>query len=579
VKLPGGIIKEFGNKCRALCVGFDENDIVPCDTTSCGCPKILDPVCAVGPNGDTLTFPNRCFAVCKGYSPDSLFQCRRNDCICPEIYDPVCVVVNGDTLRFDNACLAECKGYTPRQYFRCGQDTTECGCPRNLDPVCVKVNGELKRFPNACVARCQGFSERDLVPCLRDTSDCVCPLNYAPVCAIGPDGDTLTFTNRCFAACKGYEGNEIFTCERDSIRETCIAGFTVARSDSAASLTVKFVDIAKTLEGTILGWKWDFGDGSSDDSQNPVHTFPRPGLYTVTQYIATSTGCTARFSRVVYVGRDTVAGGRSCQAIFTFTQRPTNPNVIQFKNLSQGSNLSILWEFGDGNTSREPNPTHTYAYNGVFFVRLTVRSGDCTHTMSMVLFIDPSALYDDDCKALFLPVLFVDSLQIAFRNLSSSDAIGFRWDFGDGTTSTEFAPIHTYREKKIYTVTLTITTANGCSNTFRAIINLGTQDFTGNPAYRTLETTGTNDVEVLQQLKLYPNPVKNELNLSFTAPAAGDYQIQIFSLEGKLLQQRRENMLIGNNVLQLPTDQLSAGMYLLRLQSEGQTTSLRFIKQ
>lgn len=622
VKLADGSLKQFGNSCEAQCAGFTESDFVPCDTTGCSCPKILDPVCAIGPNGDTLTFTNKCFAVCEGYNPEQLFKCRPNDCVCPpvidpvcvkladgqiirynnkceaicngfketdivrcdstscvcpEYYDPVCVVVNGDTIKFDNPCFAECKGYNSSQYFRCYSDPN-CACPLNLDPVCVKVDGYLKRFPNACVAKCYGFTDADLVPCVPDSSDCVCPLYYAPVCAMGPNGDTITFSNKCFAACAGYDGNEIFTCNEVVSEAQCFAGFTVDTQDSF-SLTVKFADIAKVLEGTILGWKWDFGDGTYGDSQNPVHTFLRPGIYTVTQYIATSTGCTASFSRIIYVGGGDVTGGPSCQAMFTFTQQPDNLNTIHFKNLSFGNISSILWEFGDGYTSSEKNPTHTFAYNGVFFVRLTIVSDNCTSTTSMVLFIDPNAVYDNDCNALFLPVLFVDSLQIAFRNMSSPDAKDFKWNFGDGTTSTEFVPIHTYREKGIYTVTLTITTADGCTSTFRAILNLGTQNFTGNPAYRALSTTGTSDTKVIRNLQLYPNPVKETFTLKFSTANAGSYLLQIFSLEGKLIQIQRENAQSGQNLIQLNSSSLSAGMYLLRIQTDGQTQSVKFIKQ
>lgn len=625
IATPSGTFLRFSNKCEALCAGYTSEMIIDCDSVGCNCPKILDPVCAIGPNGDTLTFTNKCFAICEGYNPEQLFQCRPNDCICPPVIDPVCVQLadgqiirynskcealcngfkesdivacdssscvcpeyyapvcvitsDGDTLTFDNPCFAECKGYTADQYFHCSFDPT-CACPLNLDPVCVKVDGYVKEFPNACVAKCYGFTERDFVRCERDTSSCVCPLYYAPVCAIGPNGDTITFSNKCFAACAGYEGNEIFTCSTTGggdPADDCTAAFSAILQDST-SLTIQFKDFSKVLNGTILGWKWEFGDGTYGDSQNPTHTYARPGVYTVTQYIATSTGCTTSSTRVVYVGGDDVVSSSSCQAIFTFAQLTGNQNTITFRNLSIGNFASLLWEFGDGYTSTEKNPTHTYAYNGVFFVKLTIRGADCESATSMVVFIDPNAIYDNDCNALFLPALFVDSLQVAFKNLSSPDAIEFKWDFGDGTTSTEFAPFHTYQEQGIYEVTLTITTSTGCTNTFRAVLNLSTQNFTGNPAY-SLKTTGTDDVQALRDLKLYPNPVKNEVTLEFNTTNSDSYLLQIFSMEGRLMQTIRESAQFGNNIIQLDTNHLPAGMYLLRIQTAGQVQSIKFIKQ
>ncbi len=621
VATPNGSFIQFSNKCEAQCAGFNENMIVSCDTTSCNCPKILDPVCAIGPNGDTLTFTNRCFAQCEGYNPEQLFQCRPNDCmcppvidpvcvqladgqiirynnkcealcngfkesdivacdssscVCPEYYDPVCVVINGDTVTFDNPCFARCKGYTESDWFRCRRND-ECSCPLNLDPVCVKVDGYVKEFPNACVAKCYGFTERDFVRCEPDTSDCICPLYYAPVCAIGSDGDTITFSNICFATCAGYEDQEIFNCNTTDPANDCTSAFSAILQDST-SLTIHFKDFSKVLNGTILGWKWEFGDGTYGDSQNPTHTYTRPGVYTVTQYIATSTGCTTSSTRVVYVGGNDVVSSSSCQAMFTFAQLAGNQRTITFRNLSIGQFTSLLWEFGDGYTSTEKNPTHTYAFNGVFFVKLTIRSADCESATSMVVFIDPNAIYDNDCNALFLPALFVDSLRVAFKNLSSPDAIEFKWNFGDGTSSTEFAPFHTYQAQGIYEVTLTITTSAGCTNTFRAVLNLNTQNFTGNPTY-SLKTTGTNEVEVLRDLKLYPNPVKTAATLEFNTTASGTYLLQIFSLEGRLIQSQRESVQTGKNNIQLNISNLPVGMYLLRLQTAGHTQSVKFIKQ
>ncbi|MFN7117756.1 MAG: PKD domain-containing protein [Saprospiraceae bacterium] len=624
VKTADGTIQQFGNACEAKCAGYAITDLVPCDTTGCNCPKILEPVCAIGPNGDTLTFTNRCFAVCEGYNPEQLFQCRPNDCICPpvidpvcvrladgniirynskcealcngfketdivacdssscvcpEYYDPVCVVVNGDTLTFDNPCFARCKGFTERDWFRCGR-RNDCACPLNLDPVCVKVDGYIKEFPNACVAKCYGFTERDFVPCERDTSDCVCPLYYAPVCVLGPNGDTITFSNPCFAACAGYSDAQLIRCngnEGGDPNTQCAASFNFSMRDSL-SLTVAFQSLTRTLEGTVTNWKWDFGDGNVSDQQNPVHTYRRGGLYNVTLSIVASTGCYAITTRSVYVAGGNIVGSSMCQAAFLFRQDESHPNKITFRNLSNGNADSWQWDFGDGYTSTERDPVHTYAYNGVFFVRLTMRAGDCVNTTSMVLFIDPNAVYENNCNALFLPVLFVDSLQVAFRNMSSPDATEFKWDFGDGTTSAEFAPLHTYGAKGIYEITLTITTRNGCTNTFRAVLNLGNQNFTGNPEYR-VNLTDVDDVKVLRDLKLYPNPVKGEAMLEFNTMVGGSYLLQIFSLEGKLLQTQRDSAQAGKNNIPFTTNNLPAGMYLLRLQTAGQTQSVKFIKQ
>lgn len=565
----------YGNACRAKCAGFKESDFVKCNINNdCNCDLQYAPVCVISENGDTLTFSNKCFAYCKGYEAQDFVLCESNPgCICPAVYDPVCVKLRDGTIKtYGNSCEAQCAGFTERDFVAC--DTTGCNCPKILEPVCaIGANGDTLTFTNKCFAVCEGYNSEQLFECR--PNDCFCPLNYDPICALGANGDTITFSNKCFAVCEGY--TNLFRCNTNDPNDKCSAAFAVIYPPNNA-LNIDFKDFSKVLEGTILGWKWDFGDGTSGDSQNPTHTYARPGVYLVTQYIATSTGCTSSSTQAVYAGGGEVVPPPSCQAMLTFVQKPNNPNTIEFKNLSFGNISSILWEFGDGYTSTEKNPTHTYSSNGVFFVRLTIRSTDCESTASMVLFIDPNAIYENECNALFLPALFIDSLQVAFRNMSSTDAKDFKWSFGDGTTSTDFAPLHVYREKGIYEVTLTITTANGCTSTFRSTINLGTQNFTGNPEYRVASTTSTDETQILRNVKLYPNPVQDELTLEFNAPTAGSYLLQIFSLEGKLLQSTRESASSGSNINQLNTSNLSAGMYLLRIQTDRQTKSIKFIK-
>ncbi|MEZ4985787.1 MAG: PKD domain-containing protein [Saprospiraceae bacterium] len=72
-----------------------------------------------------------------------------------------------------------------------------------------------------------------------------------------------------------------------------------------------------------------------------------------------------------------------------------------------------------------------------------------------------------------------------FINLSSEDAVEFSWDLGDGTTSNDPIVAHTYEQAGAYTVTLTITSENGCTNTFTVVLNFAEDsgNFTANPSF------------------------------------------------------------------------------------------------
>ena len=73
-----GQIISFDNICLAFCAGFDQGDLIECDTTATGCdacPTVVDPVCIATPSGGFITFQNECFALCEGYNQQDLVEC------------------------------------------------------------------------------------------------------------------------------------------------------------------------------------------------------------------------------------------------------------------------------------------------------------------------------------------------------------------------------------------------------------------------------------------------------------------------------------------------------------------------
>ncbi|WP_163707216.1 PKD domain-containing protein [Mangrovibacterium lignilyticum] len=117
--------------------------------------------------------------------------------------------------------------------------------------------------------------------------------------------------------------------------------------------------------------------------------------------------------------------------------------------------VSLAWDFGDGESSTAVNPTHTYAAVGDYSVTLKAigavgaDSSMVTKTISVAQ-INPTASFTSE----------VDNRTITFTN-TSERAVSFAWDFGDGETSTDENPVHTYADAGEYTVTLTTTGVDG----------------------------------------------------------------------------------------------------------------------
>ena len=220
----------------------------------------------------------------------------------------------------------------------------------------------------------------------------------------------------------------------------------------------------------IMSWAWDFGDGNTSIQQNTVNVYAAPGVYKVTLTVTDISGCTASKTRTVTVNPLPVA-------MFNISQIPCANEPVHFDDVSAayaGFISEWNWDFGDGNTQTvlhpaNPDTDHTYANPGTFTVKLTIKSSDsCTAERFETIVINPAptANFDFENPCQGTPVQFNDLTQTA----GTGNMNGWSWIFGDGAsgannTSTLQNPTHTYAASGTYQVSLTVSTANGCTST------------------------------------------------------------------------------------------------------------------
>ena len=205
----------------------------------------------------------------------------------------------------------------------------------------------------------------------------------------------------------------------------------------------------------VVAYAWNFGDGTTSALPNPTHVFAE-GLYDIQLITTTAGGC-----------RDTVqspggirASGKP-QAAFSASPRQVCAfSPVQFNNQSTGAANNWLWLFGDGGSSTQSNPGYAYEDTGYFTVTLIVGNFGCYDTLIM-----PDYIYVNPPIARFDPVLNCDLPFVrSFLDLSVGANEWF-WNFGDGNTSTQQNPVHTYTAVGNYTVTLTVkNTITSCEN-------------------------------------------------------------------------------------------------------------------
>ncbi|MGW8281856.1 MAG: PKD domain-containing protein, partial [Gemmatimonadota bacterium] len=200
-------------------------------------------------------------------------------------------------------------------------------------------------------------------------------------------------------------------------------------------------------------WSWGFGDGATSTEQNPVHAYTSGGTYQVSLTVTDDDGATGQFARQVMPNEKPFADfsfsctGRVCQ----FTDLSSDPD---------GSISSRAWNFGDGGTSSQVNPSHTYAADGDYTVVLIATDNQAAEdTASKLVGVQranelPAAAFSSTCTNLSCD--FTDE---------STDADGtiveWQWTFGDGQTSTAQSPSHVYASAGTFTVTLTVTDNDG----------------------------------------------------------------------------------------------------------------------
>jgi PKD repeat protein len=160
---------------------------------------------------------------------------------------------------------------------------------------------------------------------------------------------------------------------------------------------------------------------------------------------------------------------------FYATEDQINGLLVEFTDQSTaGGAVTYSWDFGDGGTSTQKNPTHTYGSGGDYTVTETVTDAwGQKNTTSQVVTVAPwpapTADFYDGCGGDGQCFMSSGGNTVQFNDNSYSNSAGniesWSWNFGDGTTSNQPNPVHTYATAGTYTVTLTVIDDHGQSNT------------------------------------------------------------------------------------------------------------------
>ncbi|MES2761398.1 MAG: PKD domain-containing protein [Bacteroidota bacterium] len=249
-------------------------------------------------------------------------------------------------------------------------------------------------------------------------------------------------------------------CNNAVVKFAFSPNLVVAQSGISASNTTGCVPLAINFSNNSVNgvnYFWDFGDGTQSTTFAPAHTYTAVGVYTV-QLIANNNATCNKWD-TVYTTITVLSLNN--MSVTIPSQSGCAPLLVNFSN-SNSTTANYFWKFGDGTTATTYSASHTYTAIGNYTVQLISQNiltcniydtAYATINVVSVLALTPLPAMQSGCAP----------LQVSFPNTNDTTAVTYSWDFGDGNTSTTFAPVHTYSTAGVYTVQLVSFSSNSCN--------------------------------------------------------------------------------------------------------------------
>jgi parallel beta-helix repeat protein len=238
------------------------------------------------------------------------------------------------------------------------------------------------------------------------------------------------------------------------------AGIVASPTSGEAPLTVSFNGTA-TGGSPPYSYRWTSSDGNSTTQQNPTHTFNQPGTYNITLTVTDSSDNQDSASVSIQVSAPASQLSASAGASPMSGNAPLN---VQFTGSTSGgtSPYSFRWTFGDGTSSTAKNPSHSYSQPGTYNATLTVTDSSDNQDSASVSIQASAPTPQPSVSAGASPMSGSAPLNVQFTGSASggTSPYSFRWTFGDGGSSTQQNPSHTYSEPGTYTAAITVTDSN-----------------------------------------------------------------------------------------------------------------------
>jgi PKD repeat protein len=339
------------------------------------------------------------------------------------------------------------------------------------------------------------------------------------------------------------------------------AEFTMDQTEGCEDLPVQFTDLSASPNPTdnpITGWFWDFGNGNTFNGEFPPVQLYSEGVYSVSLTVTTDGGCTQTITKT-----DSIKAGIPPTPSFTHTPFSqcaksdfffTNTTVIP---PGYGpDDVDYFWDFGDGGTSEEENPTYNYPNDtGFFDVMLIVYLNGCPDSITLTDAVDiiaPIANFSPAQSVYCNPTL---PLSIEMTDMAilgeTTDNVQMIWNWSEGGSNTLTSPAlftnpengtitHIYNNYGTFIIEQVVhNLTTGCSDSVEQIIHISNID----AAFNLINDSVCRGLPfTLSNASISTHPITNYLynlngdttltgpNQTFTYNTSGTYDFSLFIL-------------------------------------------------
>jgi PKD repeat protein len=348
---------------------------------------------------------------------------------------------------------------------------------------------------------------------------------------------------------------------------------TFSNTETCIGQPLQLFDQSTISSGNLANWKWTLGVTNSNQ-QNPTFNLSNSGTYNVKLVVTSSFGC-----------KDSTTGIATINALPIVEFTPSSlfgapPLIIQFDNLSSQGNYS--WEFGDNTTgSNSSEPTHSYLDTGVYVITLTT--------------VDTNGCIDSIKKTIYVQIPYPD---LAVKGTSFTNIAG-QWNMkaiiaNSGNITVNKFKLKAQLEGKS-TFVQTFENVNLDPSEINEF-NFSTTfaDDYNQPSFFCVEVISINDTNDLVEknnrlcittsnefevVSVYPNPFNDNLYLGINLPSERKIAVTLTDIQGRDLGYEQQYQLSkGFSTVQLPTINLDAAIYLLKVKLGDKEKIIKIIK-